>query len=118
MIITDDRTRLDSALVDPDTTVLLLSGDEDSKAREIHDFIHGAELEAWRKCFLISDLKILKASERKAWFDGENSERYAALGGTTKKLAVRGPIDDLLTASDEPSILEIRQAFARGDKVK
>lgn len=119
MIIKEDRTRLDQALGNPRLTVLLLSGVEESKAGKVYDFVSNKNWEPFRRFFLITDLTVLSEAEQTRWFDGTNTDYYAAVGGKErpKSVAQKGPIEDLLRTSLEPDILEIRGAFAAGDQM-
>ncbi len=119
MILKQSRKKLDRALNDDDTTIFLLSGDKNSKAREVHDFIEEYVWAPWDRWFLVTGLSILKPSEKQTWFDGANVERYAVLGGAKpKSIAQKGPITELLRAADsKPAITKIERAFAAGDAV-
>ena len=114
-----NQGKLDQALEDDRTTILLLSGGQDSKCEEVHAFVDGYDWEPWRHYFLITDLLILMPAELDQWFDGPNPDQYAVIGGATipKPVARKGPVEHLLKADGGPSILKIRSVFAAGDQV-
>lgn len=119
MIITDDRSRLNSALEDARTTILVLSGTRESSAGTIHACMEDDGWEDWYRCFMITDLGVLTNDEKNAWFEGNNNERYAVLGGARpKSIAARGSITDLLFPdSNECDILKIEEELAKGDEL-
>lgn len=117
MVITNDMKELRAAIEEDDRkqfVALLLSGTEDSSAGQVHSFLEDKGLEPWRKYFLITDLAVLDERQRKDWFGGANTDRYAVLKRTTKEVVLSGPILDLLDEDGQPDILKIRPAFGKG----
>jgi hypothetical protein len=113
--LTTSRSRLDTALADPTLTILLIAGSA-SVARDIHDAAEQGVTQPWRIVFLVIDTHLLTAAERQAWLEPEPC--YSVLGGAVPKaVAESGPCADLLRTDGTPSILSIRQAFARGDQL-
>ena len=119
MIIKENRTKLDQALGNDKTTILLLAGPDGSQSGAIHNFVMGYDWEPWRLYFLLTDLTILTSAEQDQWFDGPHNNHYAVVGGpqVPKVVARKGPVKDLLRNNGKPSILKIRSAFAAGDQL-
>jgi hypothetical protein len=117
MILTDDRSELDKDCADARTTILVLSGTEESDAGTIHACMEDNGWELWYRWFLITDLSLLTNDEKNDWFEGNNQERYTVLGGNPpKSVAAAGRVKDLLLPhSDECDILTIRKELAKGD---
>lgn len=117
MIVTDDRSELERARGEAQTTILVLSGTEESRAGTIHACMEEDGWEDWYRWFLITDLNVLTEEEKNARFEGNNTERYAVLGGgPPKNVAARGRVNDLmLPNSDECDTLTIQEELAKGD---
>src|SRR3972149_9020679 len=114
MIIVNDRTEIDTALNDPETTVLILAGERQSSARNVHDFLETQDgWEAWWRWFLILDVAILDSEEKRLWFDDGSGELYAVVGGRElpKLTAKKGQIGDLLKQDGSPGKIKIRSAY-------
>lgn len=113
--ILDDRSELDEALEDPDLTLLVLSGDEETQAGAVHAKAEAIE-EPWCRTFWIRDLALLAEAELADWFDAPG--RYAVLCARRKGakwehwISVQGPLEDLMTRKGKPSALKIQDAFA------
>lgn len=114
MTIISTRTKLQQALDTDGCTILIISDDPDSNAEHIHDKAEDVAKD-WQYVFLVTNLGMLKPAERKAWFDEEG--HYAVIGGTNKVVAVRGPLSDFLLPDGTASGIEIRWAFAQGDRL-
>lgn len=115
VVLTDSRDLLDTALADNDTTILILTGSEGSKAGEIHAFIDEYIWEDWHRWFLVTKVSILTPTMRTKWVLN-NMQRYVALGGTgTKRVGAKGSANKLLRPNNEPSMVDIEEAFANGD---
>jgi len=112
-LISQDRRPIDDALRDPTTTLLILSGGQDSDAKAVHDLAQVGITEPWRKTFLLLDLSVLSETEKEKWMNSEN--RYAVYKTSSDKVAQQGPVSDFILSSGKPSILKIRSAFAKGD---
>ncbi len=119
MVVQQGRTRLDTALANPELTVLILSGPKESKAGTTHQAIASREWEPWRRYFLVTDLALLTDMEKAKWFGGDRTDRYAVVGGSNQPKAVgkKGPIRDLLRNNGALSTLKVRLAFAKGDQL-
>jgi len=115
MIITDDRTEMDECIEDPGCTVLLLVGDEDSAAGALHESIDDGDWEEWHFCFLITDPAILTPDEWDYWFDQEDADRYAVLGGPDHDVVEWGSAEDLVTEDGECDYNRVARLFAMGD---
>jgi hypothetical protein len=117
MILTDDRSELNKGCANARTTILVLSGTEESRAGTIHECMEDNGWEGWYRWFLITNLSVLTSDEKNAWFEGNNHERYAVLGGAPpKSVAARGRVKDLLLpGNDECDILTIQEELAKGD---
>jgi hypothetical protein len=115
MILTDDRGPLDDELSIKKRTIIVLSGDEDTKSGEIHEFIEERDWDPWDRWFLVTDLSILTPEESYGWFI-DKPNRHAVLGGTTPKvIAQKGSVNKLLRQNGKPSATKISKAFAKGD---
>lgn len=115
MTIVTTRTKsLDTRLQDTGVTVLLLSDEDADVAERIHTAAE-AVAKAGQFVFLLRDVGILTAAERKRWFDAGG--HYAVVGGTDRVVAVRGTLDEFLLSDGSVSRIEIRFALARGDKL-
>lgn len=118
MIIKQNREALDTNLKDPNATVFLLIGQENSKAEEVHDLIETKNWDEWHHWLLITDISLLTDGEKQAWFQGNVSDYYAVLGGDKlpKKVAKQGPVTDLFNSNNKPGYIKIRDAFLMGDE--
>jgi hypothetical protein len=112
-VINQDRGPLDDALQDPTTTLLILSGEQDSEAKAVDDLAEEGITEPWRKTFLLLDLSVLSETEKEKWVSSE--DRYAVYKTSSDKVVQKGPASDFILPSGGPSILKIRRAFAQGD---
>lgn len=109
------RKKLDQLLDDLDLTLLILVGTADP-AGPIHKCAEDNVTEEWRTTVLLEDTALLKKSEIAAW--GLADQRFVSLGVNPEQERVNadaGTTAQMLRADGEPSILRIRQAFARGD---
>jgi hypothetical protein len=111
-VIDQDRSKLDEALAEEGTTILLISDDPDPVAELVHDKADEVAKE-WQRTILVKDLAVLKPKEREVWFGEEGY--FAVVGGKKKVVAMRGPISNLMLPSGKPSGVEIRWAFNQGD---
>ena len=111
-VIVADRSKLDLALAEAGTTLLLISDDPDPVAELIHDRAEEIAKD-WHRVFLIEDLSVLKPKERQTWFDEEG--HFAVVGGKHKVVAFRSLISVLMLPSGKPSGVEIRWALNQGD---
>jgi hypothetical protein len=83
-VINQDRGPLDDALQDPTTTLLILSGEQDSEAKAVDDLAEEGITEPWRKTFLLLDLSVLSETEKEKWVssfpaEGLRSSKSGAL---------------------------------------
>lgn len=111
-VVSGSRTLLDKALESKALTLLLLSNEQGEVAEAVHDTAEKV-LKPGHRVFLLTDLTILKAQERKTWF--KEGGFYAVVGGSDRVVAIRGMLTDLLLSNGSPSRIEIRFALARGD---
>ena len=111
-VIDTDRSKLDAALAEDGTTLLLISDDPDPVAELVHDKAEEVAKD-WHRVFLLKDLAVLKPKERTTWFDEEG--HFAVVGGKNKVVAYRSAISALMLPSGKPSGVEIRWAFNQGD---
>ncbi len=111
-VIKQSRTRLDKALKNKATTLLLISDEAGALAEDVHD---AAEIiaKSGQLIFLLTDLAVLTSSETKLWFT--EGGHYAVVGGTDRVVAIRGMLDDLFLSDGTPSPIEIRFVLAKGD---
>jgi hypothetical protein len=113
MIITNDRTQLDSSIDDNLTTVFILLGEAGSAAAAVHQEMTEMGWDDWQRYFLIA---AVTDEERKNWFLDETSDRYVVLGGAVKKnMAVKGSSEELLTEG-LPDRMKIADAMLKGDE--
>ncbi len=116
MVFIANRAEFDAYLDDPDLT-LLLCFDGQGRGRPIHDLAERKLKEPWRVVLLMDDVSLLRKQERENW--GADNDGYIVLGVNLKGQRVfveSGGLDALSLARGGPSILRIRQAFARGDQ--
>jgi hypothetical protein len=113
-IVKQSRTRLDRALAERVTTLLLISDETGDQAEAVHDAAEQVA-KAGQRAFLVTDLSVLTARERKHWF--AEGGHYAVVGGKDRVVAVRGALDELLLSDGKPSPIEIRFALAKGDRL-
>jgi hypothetical protein len=111
-VVGGSRALLDKALKSKSTTLLLLSNDLGEVAEKVHASAESI-LKPGQKVFLLTDLQVLTAQERKAWF--KEGGFYAVVGGSDRVVAIRGTLDELMLSDGNPSKIEIRFVLARGD---
>ncbi|MSR62957.1 MAG: hypothetical protein EXS08_10985 [Planctomycetes bacterium] len=113
-IVTNNRSRLDSALRKKGATLMLILDDPAREAEDVHDkAVEVGSNRPWWFVFLITDARLLSAQEKKLWF--AEPGYYAVVGGKDKVVAIRGPVHDLIMSDGKPSGVEIRWAFNQGD---
>jgi hypothetical protein len=116
-LLTNSRKKLDAALADDETTLFLILDDPDEVAEAVHDKAEEiAEPREWRRVFLIREVELLSADERKLWFDEPG--HYAVVGGKEKVVAMRAPLTDVVLPNGTPIAMKIRTAFNLGDHLK
>jgi hypothetical protein len=122
----DDTQVLRFDLATSGLTVLLLCGDEESSALELHDYIVGSDFEgeAWWRCHLVTSVAMLTAKERRDL--GIEQDQYSMLrieptdsanAVGAARLVQAGPFDDLVfSQTGAPSPGKIRRVYFKGDK--
>ncbi len=113
-----DRVTFDDYLDDVDLTLLIVVGQDGTNADLIHQKAEDEIVEAWRVCLLIADTSLLTNAEVADWALGD--QRYVSLGvnDEDERVAAEKKANSALMRVDkQASILFIRQAFAKGDKV-
>ena len=117
MIIDTDRTELDNALKDSQTTVLLLVGDRTSRAAKVHQLMdaRSGSWDPWHRWFLLTGPGVLTAEEER-WFQEASAEHYAVVEGKNlpKKTVANGPVDDLCDSDGQPDEFRILDALQAG----
>ncbi len=117
MNIATTRAKLDAFLDDPTLTLLLLFADTPGQRALAAAADTISAIRPWHQAVVVSDLSMLTSNETALLKAA--ADRYAVLGtgdDQTWVLADAGASQALLLASGKPSILRLRQAFAKGDQ--
>jgi len=99
---------MDKALADPKRPVLLLKGAKDSPAHAVHDAVRKRK----SPCFLVTDLKLVSATEKTLWFGWTGDDRYALIAGEERQVVKQGKLADLLRKDGKPSATAIEELLA------
>ncbi len=116
MNVVTTRAKLDAFLEDPTLTLLLLFADSPLQRTLATAADAISATMPWRQAVVVADLGMLSSSETKLLTAA--ADRYAVLGAgddQARVLAEAGASLALLRADGAPSILLLRQAFAKGE---
>jgi hypothetical protein len=119
------RTKLDEALRDATTTIVIFCG-PGATASACHDAAEENRSQPWHRVFWLPKHRPLTAEEREEWelcepgasggpAPADPAATFALLSGGPKKLVDSGTVDELLKPNGEPSARRMLDLFDVGD---